>query len=103
MTTETDVAVGAARKAVLDAVEARIHSFEAQLLALKASAESAKAIAELTAIANLATAKRALDQKVAELRPAGEAMFRQLKGDVDARLAEFDNAIKAIASKIKAA
>jgi hypothetical protein len=73
MSTQADVAVNAARKAVYDKVDSQIHTFDAQLATLKAKAESAKADAELKAIANLATAKRTLDQKVAELKKAGEA------------------------------
>ena len=68
MSTQANVAVNAARKAVYDKVESQIHTFEAQLATLKAKAESAKADAELKAIASLVTAKRTLDQKVAELK-----------------------------------
>ena len=102
MTTQATVTVNAARKAVYDKIESQIHLFEGQLATLKANAESAKADAELKAIANLLTAKRALDQKVAELKTSGEATFQQVKTDVDARLAEFQRSIKAIESKIKA-
>jgi hypothetical protein len=102
MSTEANVAVKAARKAVYDKVESQIHTFEAQVATLKAKAESVKAETELKAIANLATAKRALDQKVAELKTAGEAAFQQVKADVEARVEEFDKSLKAIASKINA-
>lgn len=70
---------------------------------MKAKAESAKADAELKAIANLVTTKRTLDQKVAELKKASETVFQQAKVDVEARIAEFDKSVKAIESKIKAA
>ena len=102
MSTQANVAVKAARKAVYDKVESQIHTFEAQVATLKAKAESAKADAELKAIANLATAKRTLDQKVAELKSAGETAFQQVKADVEARVAEFDKSLQAIASKINA-
>ena len=92
----------AAEKAVYDKVESQIHTFEAQVATLKAKAESAKADAELKAIANLATAKRTLDQKVAELKSAGETAFQQVKADVEGRVAEFDKSLKAIASRINA-
>ena len=68
MTTQANVTVNAVRKAVYDKVESQIDTFEAQVASLKAKAKSAKADAELTAIANLATAKRTLDEKVAELQ-----------------------------------
>jgi hypothetical protein len=103
MNTQGTVAVNAARKAVYDKVESQIHTFEAQLATLKAKAESAKADAELKAIANLATTKLALDQKVRELKTAGEAAFQQAKADVEARMAAFEKSVQAIESKIKAA
>ena len=99
MNTQATVTVKAARKAVYDKVESQIHTFEAQVATLKAKAESAKADAELTAIANLVTAKRVLDAKVAELKSAGEATFEQVKADVERRLTEFDESLQAIASK----
>ena len=103
MNTQATVAVNAARKAVYDKVESQIHTFEAQLATVKAKAESAKADAELNAIAKLATAKLTLDQKVRELKTAGEAAFQQAKAEVEARIAEFEKSLKAIESRIKAA
>lgn len=102
METQGHVAVNAARKAVYDKVESQIQTFEAQLATLKAKAESTKADTELKAIANLATTKLALDQKVRELKKAGETAFQQAKTDVEARIAELSKAVKAIESKIKA-
>ena len=103
MSTQANVAVNAARKAVYDKVDSQIHTFEAQLATLKAKAESAKADAELKAIANLVTAKRTLDQKVAEFKKASETAFQQANADVEARIVEFEKSVKAIESKIKAA
>lgn len=102
MSTQATVTVNAARKAVYDQFESQIHMFEAQLDTLKAKAESAKADAEVKAIAKLVTAKRALGQKVAELKKAGEAAFQQAKADVEARIADFDRSVKEIQSKIAA-
>ena len=103
MNRQADVMVNAARKAVYDKVESQILAFDAQLATLRASAASAKADAELKAIANLVTSKRTLDRKVTELKKAGDAVFQQVKADVDARIAELDRSVKAIASKMKAA
>jgi hypothetical protein len=103
MNTQETVAVNAARKAVYDKVVSQIDTFEAQLATVKAKAESAKADAELKAIAKLATAKLTLDQKVRELKTAGEAAFQQAKADVEARIAEFQKTVKTIESKIEAA
>ena len=101
MNTQGTAAVNAARKAVYDKVESQIHTFEARLVTLKAKAESVKADAELQALAKLATAKLTLDQKVGELKRAGETAFQQAKVDVEAGIAEFDKSVKAIASKIE--
>jgi hypothetical protein len=46
------------------------------------------------------TAKRALDEKVAELKNAGEVTFERVKADVERRLAEFDTSLQALASRI---
>ena len=100
MNAQATVTVKAARKAVYDKVESQIHTFEAQVATLTAKAESAKADAELTAIANLATAKRTLDEKVAELKTAGEVTFERVKADVERRMAEFDRSLQALASRI---
>jgi hypothetical protein len=100
MNTQATVTVKAARKAVYDKVESQIHTFEAQVATLKAKAESAKADAEVAAIANLAAAKRVLDAKVAELKIAGEAKFEQVRADVERRVAEFDQSLRALASKL---
>ena len=101
MSTQGTITVNAARKAVYDKIESQIHTLEAQLATVKAKAESVKAGAELKAIAKLVTTKQALDQKVMELKNAGETAFRQAKADVEARIAEFDKALTAIQSKIK--
>ncbi|HUL74322.1 MAG TPA: hypothetical protein VLT86_14545 [Vicinamibacterales bacterium] len=102
MSTQAAIKVNVARKAVYDKIESQIHLLEAELATLKAKAESAKADAQLRAIANLITTKRALDQKVAELKNAGEAAFEQAKADLEARMADFAESVKTIQSKIKA-
>jgi phage shock protein A len=100
MSTQATVTVNAARKAVYDKIESQLHTLEAQLATLKAKAESAKADAEVKAVAKLLTAKRALDQKVIELKKVGETSFEQVRADVEARIAEFEATVKAIRSKI---
>jgi predicted nucleic acid-binding Zn-ribbon protein len=102
MTTQANVEATAARKAVYDKIESQIHAFEEQVATLRAKAESARAAAEVKAIANLSAAKKTLDEKVAELKRAGETAFQQVKADVDARVAEFDKSLHALASKINA-
>jgi outer membrane murein-binding lipoprotein Lpp len=100
MNTQATVTAKAARKAVYDKIESQIHTFEAQVATLRAKAESAKADAQLAAIANLATAKRALDEKVAELKNAGEVTFERVRADVERRTAELDKSLQALASRI---
>ena len=102
MTTQATATLNVARKAVYDKIESEIHMVEGQLATLKAKAESAKADAELKAIANLVSAKRTLDQKVLGLKKASEATFQQAKADVEGRVAAFDQSVKAIQSRIKA-
>jgi len=102
MSVQVTVAVKAGRKAVYDKIESQILTFDARVATLRARAESAKADAELKAIASLVTAKRALDQKVGELKIAGESAFENLKADVEARIAEFDKSLQALASKMNA-
>ena len=100
MNTQPTVTAKVARKAVYDKIESQIHTFEAQVATLRAKAESAKADAQLAAIANLATAKRALDEKVAELKNAGDVTFERVKADVERRTAEFDKSLQALASRL---
>ena len=99
-TTQANVTMKAAQKAVYDKVESEIHRFETQLATLKANAESIKADAEISAIANLAATKRTLDVKLVELKRTGEAAFEQVRADVERGVSEFDKALRAIASKI---
>jgi hypothetical protein len=100
MNTQATITAKAARKAVYDKIESQIHTFEAQVATLRAKAESAKADAQLAAIANLVTAKRALDEKVAELKNAGEVTFERVRADVERRTAELDKSLQALASRI---
>jgi hypothetical protein len=102
MNTQATATLNAARKAAFDKIESKIHTVEAQLATLKAKAESAKADAELRAIANLVSVKRALDQKVLDLKKASESGFQQAKAEVEARIDEFDQSVKTIQSRIKA-
>ena len=101
MSTETTMAVKAARKAVYDKIESQIHTFEAQVATMRARAESSKADAELAALADLAKARLTLDAEIAKLKNAGEAAFERVKADVEGRIAEFARSLRAIESRIK--
>jgi hypothetical protein len=102
MSAQATLAVKRARTLMHDELVAQIHALEGQMAKLKAIAESAKADAELAAIASLGTVKRALDLKVLDLRTVGETALQHMKGDIESRLAEFDESVQAIASRINA-
>src|SRR5690242_3776979 len=99
MSTETNTA----KKAVEDTIEAKIKTVEAKLDTLKLKAEAAKAIAEVAAIAELLKKKRAIDQKMGELRKSGEGKYQQAKADIESRVAELEKSAQATEAKLKAA
>jgi len=71
MSAQATPAEKATRKSIHDELVVQIHALEEQMTKLKAIAESAKADAELAAIASLGTAKRVLDLKALDLRTVG--------------------------------
>jgi hypothetical protein len=101
MSTSTEM--HAARQAIHDKIESQINTVQAKLETLKAKAESAKANAEIKLIADLLTNKRAIDQKLNELKKSGEGTYQQTKTDVESRLAELEKSVQAIEAKFKAA
>jgi hypothetical protein len=92
-----------ARRAIHDKLESQITIAQAKLETLKAKAEAAKANAELKAIAELLTTKRAIDRKVDELRKSGETTYQQVKTDVESSVAAFEKSVQAIEARFKAA
>jgi hypothetical protein len=99
MSTEMNMA----KKAIHDKIESQINSVQAKLETLKAKAQSAKADAELKMIADLLSKKQAIDQKLNELKKSSESSYQQAKTDVESRVAELEQSMKAIEAKIKAA
>ena len=99
MSTVTNVA----KQAVHDKIESQMHSVQAKLETLKAKAESAKADVELKLIAELLKRKLAIDQKLSQLKKAGDATYQQAKADVESHVAELEKSVKAIEAKFKAA
>lgn len=95
-------ATNAAKQAIHDKIESQIHTVQAKLETLKAKAESAKADAELKSIAELLKRKLAIDQKLNELKKAGDATYQQAKTDVESHVAELEKSVKAIEAKFKA-
>ena len=92
-----------ARQAIHDKIESQINTAQAKLETLKARAESAKTNVELTLIAELLTRKRAIDQKLSELKKANETTYQQAKSDVESRIAELEKSVQAIETRFKAA
>jgi phage shock protein A len=92
-----------AKKAIHDKIESQIKTAQAKLETLKAKAESTKANAELKLIADLLTRKRTIDQKLNELKKSGDGTYQQTKTDVESRVAELEQSMRAIEAKIKAA
>lgn len=99
MSTETNVA----KKVIHDKIESQINTVQAKLETLRAKAEAAKANAELKAIGDLLTKKRAIDQKLGELKQSADSSYQQTRTDVEARIAELEQSVKAIEAKLRAA
>ena len=99
MSTETNTA----KKAVEDTIEAKVKTAQAKLDTLKLKAEAAKAVAEVAAIAELLKHKRTIDQKLADLKKAGEGKYQQAKADLETRVAELEKSVQAIEAKFRAA
>lgn len=92
-----------AKQAVYDKIDSQIKTVEAKLEALRAKAEAAKAIVEVKAIADLVTKKKAIDQKVTELKKSSETAYERTKSDVESRVAELEKSVEAIEAKFRAA
>ena len=91
------------KQAAYDKIDSQIKTVQAKLESLKAKAEAAKAIAEVKAIADLVTKKKAIVQKLNELRNSSETAYQQAKTDVESRVAELEKSVQAIEAKFKAA
>jgi len=91
------------KKAAHDKIESQIHTAQAKLETLKAKAESTKANGELKLIAELATKKLTLDQKVNELKKSSDATYQKVKADVESRVAELEQSVKAVEARLKSA
>jgi hypothetical protein len=95
----TDVKV--AKHVVQDMLESQINTVVAKLETLKAHAQTAKANAEIKALAELLPKKLAMQHKLQDLRKSGEDRFEQLKTDLESQVADFEKAVKGIAAKLK--
>jgi DNA repair exonuclease SbcCD ATPase subunit len=92
MTTDLNLA----RKAIHDKLESQMKTAEANLDALKAKAENAKANVEIKAIAELLTKKQAIRQKLQELKKSNEGRWEQAMADLEARIKDFEKSVKGV-------
>ena len=99
MSTEANIG----RKVLHDKIESQISTVQSKLEALKAKAQTAKANAELKTIADLLAQKRVVDQKLAELKGAGEASYDRAKADIESRVANIEESVKTIEGKLRVA
>jgi len=99
MSTTTNIG----KQAIHDKIDSQVKTVQAKLETLKAKAETTKANAELKVIADLLTKKRAIDQKLAELRTSADAKYDQAKSDVESRVADLEASVRGIEAKFKSA
>jgi multidrug resistance efflux pump len=98
MSTEVNIA----KQAIHDMLESKIKTAEAKLDTLKARAEKAKANVEIRAIKELLTKRPLIRLKLQELKNSGGDRWEQAKADLEVHIAEFENLVKGIESKVKA-
>lgn len=90
-----------AKQATHDKLASQLRTAEATLDTLKARAEAAKANVEIKAIAELVRKKPVIQQKLGELRKAGDNEWERAKRDVETHIADFEKSVKGIGSKVK--
>jgi phage shock protein A len=96
------IEVSTAKHAIHDKLESQIEAAKAKLDTLKARAEVAKANVEIRAIADLATQRLEIHEKLQELKKSGDDKWGQAKKDLEARVAAFERSVKGIEAKVKA-
>jgi hypothetical protein len=94
--------VNMANQAIHDKFETQIKIAEAKLDMVKAQAESAKADAEIKAVAELLARKRALQLELKALKRLGGERWEQAKADLEAHIAHFQKLLKDAEPKAKA-
>jgi len=99
---EMSIEVSTAKHVIHNKLESQIKTAGAKLDTLKARAEVAKANVEIKAIADLATQKLEIHQKLQELKKSSDDKWEHAKKDIEARIAAFEQSIKGIESKVKA-
>ena len=95
------IATVIAKHALRHIVESRVQSIRTKLDTLKAIAESAKANAELEAITDLLLQQRAIDQKLDELRHAGDTQRSSATTAIEHQVAQLERDAEVIERKIR--
>ena len=90
-----------AKQAMHDKLTSLLNTAEAKLNTLKARADTGKANAEIKAIAELLVAKPRITRELQELKQSADDRWEQAKGQLEAKVADFDKAVKAIEPKLK--
>jgi hypothetical protein len=91
-----------AKHAIHDKLESQIKTAEAKLDTLKSRAETAKATAQVKAIAALTAQRLEIHQKLQELKTSSEDRWEHAKTDLETKVAAFEKAVKEIEAKVKA-
>ena len=92
------IAVDVTKQVIHDKFESQIKTAEAKLDTLKANAQAA----EVKAIAALHPKKKAIQQKMDELKKSAGAQWDQAKTDLEGRIADFEKSVQRIESNAKA-
>ena len=96
------VDVGLAKQVVQEKLESRFKDAEAKLHALKLKAEVAKTAIEIKMIVDLLGKAPAIHHKLEEFQKTSGDRRDQIKADLEKRVVDFENSVKAIESKAKA-
>jgi multidrug resistance efflux pump len=98
MTNTVDVA----KQVIHDKFESQIKAAEAKLKTLQARADATKANVETKAIVELVPTKKAIREKLEQLKKSGGDQWEQAKTDLEHHIANFEKSVKGIESKTKA-
>jgi len=89
-------------KAHREEIEARLQQGKAKLDGLEATAKERKAHADIEAIKALRAKRDEIQARIHELKTVGEAKTAQVKADIGAKLAAFEEEVNKLATKLKA-
>jgi len=91
-----------AKQAMPDKLASQINTAEAKLTALDARAEAAKVQAEIKAIAGLRASKSTITRHLDQFKQSADEQWEQPKRELEAKVAHFERAVRAIEPNLKA-